>query len=122
MTNVHNVSLARRAACIAAEKEPAMRGTALRIMECCLVAFALTAVLAHTLRMRIKSIDESADGAFRDGMYQATLDVQERRRPHVTSRRWNMEQDPCCSSPDTRSTTGSFSTPSPTTLYQTSRN
>ena len=70
-----------------------MRGTALRLMECCLVTFALTAVLAHTLRMRVNSIDESADGAFRDGMYQATLDVQERRRPHVTSGRWNMEQD-----------------------------
>jgi hypothetical protein len=33
------------------------------------------------------------DAAFRDGMFQAKLDVQSGRRPHVASGRWNTNAD-----------------------------
>jgi hypothetical protein len=34
-----------------------------------------------------------ADGAFRDGLFQATLDVQHGRRARIASGRWNADQD-----------------------------
>jgi len=34
-----------------------------------------------------------ADAAFSDGVFQATLDLQSGRRPHIASGRWSAEQD-----------------------------
>lgn len=34
-----------------------------------------------------------ADAAYRDGSYQAKIDVERARKPHFSSGRWNSEQD-----------------------------
>ena len=36
---------------------------------------------------------QATDAAFRDGMFQAKLDVQSGRKPHVASGRWNTNAD-----------------------------
>jgi hypothetical protein len=36
---------------------------------------------------------KQADAAYRDGSYQAKIDVENGRRPHLSSGRWNTDQD-----------------------------
>jgi len=39
------------------------------------------------------AVPAATDGAFRDGMYQAQLDVHQKRHAHITSGRWSTAQD-----------------------------
>jgi hypothetical protein len=63
--------------------------------------FALTAVLCVGLGMVAASSHglrgtfnvRQADAAYRDGAYQAKIDVESGRKPHFSSGRWSTDQD-----------------------------
>jgi hypothetical protein len=46
---------------------------------------------AHKPKLATSEGNQEVDAAFRDGMYQAKLDVQEGRRPRLSVGRWNTE-------------------------------
>jgi hypothetical protein len=46
---------------------------------------------AHKPKLSATERSQEADAAFRDGVYQAKLDVQEGRRPRLSVGRWNTE-------------------------------
>jgi hypothetical protein len=46
---------------------------------------------AHKPKLSTTERSQEADAAFRDGVYQAKLDVQEGRRPRLSVGRWNTE-------------------------------
>jgi hypothetical protein len=48
---------------------------------------------AHKPKLAASDVSQEVDAAFRDGMYQAKLDVQEGRRPRFSVGRWNTETD-----------------------------
>jgi hypothetical protein len=57
-----------------------------------LAAFILGLVLSPSL-MQHGGNPPRADAAFRDGVFQATLDFQSRRKPHLASGRWSADRD-----------------------------
>lgn len=57
-----------------------------------LAAFILGLLLSPQLMVPTGD-QRRADAAFSDGVFQATLDFQSGRRPHVASGRWSSEQD-----------------------------
>ncbi|MGB7848685.1 MAG: hypothetical protein WBL63_23945 [Candidatus Acidiferrum sp.] len=46
---------------------------------------------AHKPQLTARNPRLEADAAFRDGVYQAKLDVQSGRKPHLSIARWNTE-------------------------------
>jgi hypothetical protein len=46
---------------------------------------------AHKPKLAASDRSQEVDAAFRDGVYQAKLDVQEGRRPRLSVGRWNTE-------------------------------
>jgi hypothetical protein len=48
---------------------------------------------AHKPKLAASDRSQEIDAAFRDGMYQAKLDVEEGRRPRLSVGRWNTETD-----------------------------
>jgi hypothetical protein len=46
---------------------------------------------AHRPKLSATDRSQEVDAAFRDGVYQANLDVQEGRRPRLSVGRWNTE-------------------------------
>ncbi|MBZ5653881.1 MAG: hypothetical protein LAO56_01235 [Acidobacteriia bacterium] len=57
-----------------------------------LAAFILGLLLSPQLMVPTGDL-QRADAAFSDGVFQATLDFQSGRRPHIASGRWNSVQD-----------------------------
>jgi len=57
-----------------------------------LAAFILGLVLSPTL-LQHGGNPQRADAAFSDGVFQATLDFQSGRKPHLASGRWGADQD-----------------------------
>ena len=57
-----------------------------------LAAFILGLVLSPSL-MSHGGDPQRADAAFSDGLFQATLDFQSGRRPHLASGRWSADRD-----------------------------
>jgi len=55
------------------------------------VGLGLVAVTGHSLRAALNV--KQADAAFRDGAYQAKIDVESGRKPHFSSGRWSTDQD-----------------------------
>jgi hypothetical protein len=45
----------------------------------------------HKPKLTASERSQEVDAAFRDGVYQAKVDVQERRRPRLSVGRWNTE-------------------------------
>jgi hypothetical protein len=48
---------------------------------------------AHKPKLAASDVSQELDAAFREGVYQAKLDVQEGRRPRLSVGRWNTETD-----------------------------
>jgi hypothetical protein len=48
---------------------------------------------AHKPKLAASEANQEVDAAFRDGVYQAKLDVQEGRRPRLLVGRWSTERD-----------------------------
>lgn len=70
----------------------------MRLKNAMIVAagFGLLATLGFTGRVRtnqVRSNDIATNGAFRDGLYQAKLDEQSGRKPHVRTGRWTSDAD-----------------------------
>ena len=55
------------------------------------VGLGLVLVASHGLRGAL--IVKQADAAYRDGAYQAKIDVDRGRKAHVSSGRWSTDQD-----------------------------
>src|SRR5579864_7375769 len=55
------------------------------------VGFGLVAVSGHGLGGTLNV--KQADAAFRDGAYQAKIDVESGRTPHFSCGRWSTDQD-----------------------------
>lgn len=55
------------------------------------VGFGLVAVSGHGLGGTLNV--KQADAAFRDGAYQAKIDVESGRKPHFSCGRWSTDQD-----------------------------
>ncbi|HST12125.1 MAG TPA: hypothetical protein VLL05_17250 [Terriglobales bacterium] len=55
------------------------------------VGLGLAMVASHGLRGAL--IVKQADAAYRDGAYQAKIDVERGRKAHVSSGRWSTDQD-----------------------------
>lgn len=55
------------------------------------VGLGLVVVASHGMRGAL--IVKQADAAFRDGAYQAKIDVDRGRKAHVSSGRWSTDQD-----------------------------
>jgi hypothetical protein len=61
-----------------------------------IIAVVVLAAMAVTVRRQHDSAqptNQATNGAFRDGIYQARLDAQSGRRPHLTSGRWSNDAD-----------------------------
>jgi hypothetical protein len=63
----------------------------LAVVSVLCVATGLVAVSSHGLRGTLNV--KQADAAFRDGAYQAKIDVESGRKPHFSCGRWNTDQD-----------------------------
>jgi hypothetical protein len=50
-------------------------------------------LFARTPQTANRNTSQSMDAAFRDGMYQASLDVENGRKPRLASGRWNTNAD-----------------------------
>lgn len=48
---------------------------------------------ARAPRLSISNTDNATSGPFRDGSYQAKLDVENGRKPHLSSARWSTSED-----------------------------
>ncbi|PYX40513.1 MAG: hypothetical protein DMG81_06010, partial [Acidobacteria bacterium] len=55
------------------------------------VGLGLVAISSHGLGGALNV--RQADAAYRDGAYQAKMDVQSGRKPHFSSGRWSTDQD-----------------------------
>jgi hypothetical protein len=61
-----------------------------------LLAVALIAWVGESMRsatVAVGSPAQLADAAFRDGVFQARIDVENGRKPHLSSGRWSTDQD-----------------------------
>ena len=50
-------------------------------------------VFVSSRGVRVALVVKQADAAYRDGAYQAKIDVDRGRKPHVSSGRWSTDQD-----------------------------
>jgi hypothetical protein len=65
--------------------------TALVITVVLCVGLGLVVVASHGMRGAL--MVKQADAAYRDGAYQAKIDVERGRKAHVSSGRWSTDQD-----------------------------
>lgn len=58
-----------------------------------LAGTSLIAVRASSSATSDEDSNRATDGAFRDGLFQAKLDAQNGREPHIASGRWSTSAD-----------------------------
>src|SRR5215469_8205656 len=75
------------------ERFLAMRKEALLVFGVCLVMVVLAGISVRKPSGALGSVIQDADAAFRDGAYQAKIDVAASRTPRFRVGRWNSDAD-----------------------------
>ena len=63
------------------------------IVLTCAVTAVLARVAAHQHHFIRSAVNNPADAAFRDGLFQGRLDAERSRRQHLSIGRWNVDAD-----------------------------